>query len=96
MNDCIFLFVGDKLLYDNRLCEITKVSPDGVMVKDGVVSRFLFCTALKDISLEWRIEFGKGKYTGFTHTKEKIKAEKERDFLIGQGWEAKIYQVQVA
>jgi len=95
VSDCILLYEGDRLLYKGRLCEITQVSHDGVMVKDGAVSRFLFCTELRNIKLEWRIEFAKGKYSGYSHTPMKEKAEKEKRFLEEQGWTCKTYQVQV-
>jgi len=89
------LFEGDRVFYKGKLCEITQVNHDGVMVKDGAVSRYIFCTELSSIRLEWRIEFAKGKYSGYSHTPHKEKAEKEKRFLEEQGWQCKTYQVQV-
>jgi len=96
MANCLFLYVGDRLLHDGHLCEITQVNPDGVMVRDGAVSRYIFCTQLLDAKMQWCIEFRKDKYTGYSHTPVKEKAEKEKKFLESLGWTAKIYQTQVA
>lgn len=94
MNDCLFLFVGDKIYYENRLCEITELRSDGVVIKDGVVSRYVFCKNLAQKQFEWCIEFKKEKFSGYESTPSKEKALKEKAFLEEMGWEVKIYQVE--
>jgi len=95
MNECVFLKVGDKIYYETRLCEITSIDVNGVMIKDGVLSRYVFCKDLAERKFDWCIEFKKEKFSGYEHTTSKETAEKEKKLLESLGWAVKIYQVEV-
>ncbi len=95
MSDCIMLLEGDKLYYRDRLCEVTQLGSDGVMVRDGAVSRYIFATDISTRNFVYRIEFTKGKFSGYESTPSKEKALKEKAFLEEMGWTVKITQTEV-